>query len=340
MNIAIIGYGIVGATTAFYLSSHHQFKIDIYDDDSISGTKAAVGIVCPWVSQRRNKTWQSLVNQGAGFYSQLSTDLQDDSFRFNKQAIVLHHTLHHKLLDLANTRYRSNPIMGKPEEIYNTYGFEKGILIPGAFYVDGRILLEKLKSQTPNVNHIKQRVILNDSHTIYGKYYDQIIICCGGGLQDIINFDQFHMDFYPQKGMLLEFDYPINNKPMVIPQGEIDIIYHQEKLIIGASHQNKFNTLDFEETVAQNLITQAKSLIDITNPSGYRIGLRAQNSKNMPYYGRLNDYPHIIVASGLGSSGLTCGPLIGKKIADAISKSTPFNNGESDVNKFIIKLEQ
>ena len=60
MKIAIIGAGIVGATAAYQLSKNKEVELVVYDDGVGQATKAAAGIICPWLSQRRNKEWYRL----------------------------------------------------------------------------------------------------------------------------------------------------------------------------------------------------------------------------------------------------------------------------------------
>lgn len=144
MKIAIIGGGIVGSTAAYYLSKSKEVTIDLYDDNLYSGTKAAVGIICPWITQRVNKAWYALVEDGANFYQQLFKDLQDTSFMTASGAIIMNPNKHDYLLDLAKKRLEANPIMAAVEEITETdllphnFKFDKGIYIKGAFRIDGR----------------------------------------------------------------------------------------------------------------------------------------------------------------------------------------------------------
>lgn len=46
-----------------------------------------------------------------------------------------------------------------------------------------------------------------------------------------------------------------------------------------------------------------------------RVGIRAYTSDFSPFYGEVPDLPNVFVASGLGSTGLTVGPLIGHELA-------------------------
>lgn len=344
MRIGIIGGGIVGATAAYYLAKQSNHTIDLYDDDWISGTKAAVGIICPWVNQRRNQTWYQIVEAGANFYLQLLADLQDERFISYSGGLIINESKHDLLLDLALKRAQVNPIMGKVQTVSDvdmagfipkTLHFNKAIDVPGAFQVDGRLLLQILRQKSPTVNYYNQRVQLTTSRQIKGQIYDAIIVAAGAGLPDVLSFDNFTFDYYQQKGMLLEFPYHDNHYRMILPRGEIDLLFKPQQLIIGASHQNTFKDLAFEPEITQQLIMKANPYVNVAGSYHYRIGLRGHNSKNMPFYGSLKKYPHLLIAGGLGSSGLTSGPLIGYRLAQSLLQNELNVLPAADVNNFI-----
>nr|WP_310921804.1 FAD-dependent oxidoreductase [Lentilactobacillus buchneri] len=71
-QVAIIGGGIIGATAAFYLSflqGNDNIQVTLFDDDTGQATKAASGIISPWLSKRRNKRWYALAKRGAENYT-------------------------------------------------------------------------------------------------------------------------------------------------------------------------------------------------------------------------------------------------------------------------------
>lgn len=74
-EIIIIGGGIVGSTAAFYLSRYAECNITLIGQWSAM-QHGRYGIICPWLSQRRNKDWYRLTAQGANFYLQLMEDLK------------------------------------------------------------------------------------------------------------------------------------------------------------------------------------------------------------------------------------------------------------------------
>ena len=52
--------------------------------------------------------------------------------------------------------------------------------------------------------------------------------------------------------------------------------------------------------------------------SGERVGIRAYTSDFSPFFGQVPNLSGVFVASGLGSSGLTTGPIIGYHLAQML----------------------
>jgi D-amino-acid dehydrogenase len=70
-KIIVIGAGILGASTAYHLAKSGAEVIIVDRHDRGQATYAAAGIVCPWLSQRRNKAWYQLAIGGARYYPDL-----------------------------------------------------------------------------------------------------------------------------------------------------------------------------------------------------------------------------------------------------------------------------
>ena len=134
------------------------------------------------------------------------------------------------------------------------------------------------------------------------------------------------MDIRPQKGQLLVFETPFTNSqqwPVAMLDGEADLIpFNQGKILLGATHENE-QAWDLEETVSafQQLTSGTAPFLKeadqlFKQPMHYRVGTRAYTSDFAPFFGPLPELPHLVVASGLGSSGLTTGPFIGYQLAE------------------------
>lgn len=329
-RIAVIGGGIVGVTSAFYLSKE-GLEVDLYDDPSkAQATKAAVGIICPWVSQRRNKLWYHLAQQGALFYTdRLLKDVPQQSFYESSGTLIVHPSKQDQLLKIANINKVGAPEMGQvsildgedlaqclPPLIQVT----SAISVSGGAQIDGGIYREDLLQEAQTIRLIEAKANVKGLQ-VNNKEYDAVVVAAGAWLNGVIEGYEFLVS--PQKGQLVELmpTSPLPLFPVVMPQGEVDILRKRDgKLVIGASHENDkgFDTKrDLE--VEKQLLEQAKTWIpdiDALEVSGYRIGTRAYTADYLPIFGEL--YDHVYVATGLGSSGLTTGPYIGYCIAQAI----------------------
>src|SRR5699024_10500136 len=77
-NVVIIGGGIVGAATAYELIQKN-IEVTIIDSEKKGrATSAAAGVICPWMTQRRNQAWYTLARNGALYYEDLIKQLKQD----------------------------------------------------------------------------------------------------------------------------------------------------------------------------------------------------------------------------------------------------------------------
>lgn len=63
-KVIVIGAGILGASAAYQLAVMGAEVLIIDRQDPGQATDAAAGIICPWLSQRRNQAWYRLAKAG------------------------------------------------------------------------------------------------------------------------------------------------------------------------------------------------------------------------------------------------------------------------------------
>ena len=155
--------------------------------------------------------------------------------------------------------------------------------------------------------------------------FDQVILSTGAWLGHILEPLGYEVDVRPQKGQLRDYRVPqdMGAYPVVMPEGEWDLIpFPGGKLSLGATHEND---MGFDLTVDKNLLQQMERAALPYYPAlkaadiyGARVGIRAYTSDFSPFFGQVPNLSGVYTASGLGSSGLTTGPIIGYHLAQML----------------------
>jgi len=72
---------------------------------------------------------------------------------------------------------------------------------------------------------------------------------------------------------------------------------------------------------------------------GERVGTRAYTSDFAPFFGAVPDLLNVYAASGLGSSGLTTGPLIGRQLAQMVlGEAGLLNTADYPIERYVKKV--
>ncbi|HFI0601915.1 TPA: NAD(P)/FAD-dependent oxidoreductase [Streptococcus suis] len=366
-HVIIIGGGIVGSTAAFYLSQDSNIDLTLIDHGIGTATRAAAGIICPWMAQKKNKDWYRLTSQGAVFYRQLVADLESAGAKDIpfKQTGTIGLKSKPELLDkikkIAEDRRLDTPTIGdittlEGQEVSNYLPPLKpdfyGIHLEGGGRIDGGKLIDLLQEKfLENGGALLQgqaRLIDEGTVQLDGRELtaDHIILATGSWLPDMLEPLGYQVDVRPQKGQLLELDtdFDTSDWPVCMPYGQIDILpFENGKIIVGATHEDNMGydlTLDPEKIQTMHE-KSAEFMPDLANYPVVRtrIGTRAYTSNYAPFYGTVPEMDNIWVASGLGSSGLTNGPFIGWQIAkEILGKDTNFDRSPYEPANYIKRL--
>ena len=372
MKIAVIGGGIVGATASYYLARAGH-SVSVFDKGTGQATAAAAGIICPWLSRRRNKKWYRLVSEGAAFYDKLLADLASDGFETDAYArngaLILGQSTNYlqEVHDRALERREQAPLIGnvailKGSELQKTFpplaNTEEALYVAGGARVDGSGLTETLLQATTRFGGSvrKETVSLaKDNDGILSiltpdgspQRFDAVILAAGAWLPQLLQPLGYTVDIRGQKGQLAVLQTTDNNQknqPVIMPQGEIDLLpFGNGKFVVGASHENeKGYDLQPDQAVTDPMLAQAciwiPQLKDAETKE-IRIGTRAYTSDFSPFFGSVPGLDNCFAASGLGSSGLTSGPLIGYLLAElAQGKESTFPTENYPVNAYVKSL--
>lgn len=345
MRIAVIGNGIVGATFVNEMLERYP-NSSIVQFDGITGTAttASAGIIAPWLSKRRNQQWYRLARKGAAYIQEIALRYNMPTDVYFKSGVIYTRDTSEKieeLLALAQKRIQNAPQMESFERINSTqiksyFPFidttNDGVLVSGGARIDGKKFIEFLnKRNRRNVEFRNIRARLSrDSKIILvnGEKFDLVILASGAWLKENLELIGVNARVRPQKGQLIEIKLPNNesvNKtaPVLMPEGERDFIpTDDETMLIGATHENEQGfDLSVSEQIKQDLLASGQRLIpdlDESMITNVRVGTRAYTDDFAPFFGYLPQNQQVMIASGLGSSGLTTGPIIGKLLVDLI----------------------
>ncbi|HIS29715.1 MAG TPA: FAD-binding oxidoreductase [Candidatus Avamphibacillus intestinigallinarum] len=351
-HMIIVGSGILGASTAFYLTQMgHQVTI-IDRKDKGQATEAAAGIICPWVSKRRNKKWYTLAKNGAKLYPELVQQLQfyGESDVGYEQVGSLHlHTDYEKLEDMkARTlKKRENaPEIGtldllSPLEVQNKVPFLNddlyGLSVSGSARLNGAdmrdALLAAAKKCGATIIHgdasitSKNGKITGIAVNQINYEADQIILACGAWLPEILEPLGYQVQIKEQKAQIIELQmkqFQTTHFPVIMqPNTQYMLPFPDGRILLGTTHEDETN-FDTNVTAGalQEILTKAQEIAPQLMHSTFKkayVGFRPVSPNFSPLFGPLLDQSNVFVANGLGSSGLTMGPYIGKILAAYLS---------------------
>ncbi|ETO40649.1 oxidoreductase(EC 1.-) [Fructilactobacillus florum 8D] len=346
-KIAIVGAGIVGTTAAYYLKQNNPSnEITIFDAGIGQATKAAAGIISPWLSKRRNQRWYHLARAGAVELARLSQELQLPLICYQNCGTIITRSAPQKLdelYELALQRRHQAPQIGEIKQLSQTEIHRQlpflqavpapGILISGGSRLDGalfcKLLLEKLRAQ--QVEYRKGTATLLSEQQLSFKQqvcsFDVIILATGAWTAQVLEPLGIKLKVHPQKGQLLELQLPhwsAVSSPVLMPEAEFDLIpVENGRVLVGATHEDhgEFNLQPTAAARAKLLrvVTPWLGKIDPLKVKNQRVGTRAYLPDFAPCVGKVPRHEKVLIGTGLGSSGLTTGPMVGKLLADLVA---------------------
>ncbi|GGA46457.1 NAD(P)/FAD-dependent oxidoreductase [Psychrobacillus lasiicapitis] len=342
-SFIIIGGGILGASTAYHLAKQ-DVKVTLIDRrDSGQASAAAAGIICPWISQRRNKKWYALVRNGAKYYKQLVSELEKlgETSTGYKQvgAIALQNDEKklQKMLDRALEKRQEAPEIGElkilsPAETKSLFPLISedffSLYVEGAARVDGRAMRDALICAAKKLG---AEIINGDAQLSDGVVFvngkqliaDKIILTAGAWGNEIPSKLGKDMKVSFQKAQIMHLD--IEDKgtgkwPVVLPPTNQYLLAFDEGKIIAGSTYEEVTEFDHHVTeegkrlLLENATSIAKTL-ETAQMEEVRVGFRPFTPEFLPVIGNVPGFDSIFFANGLGASGLTAGPFVGAELA-------------------------
>lgn len=344
----VVGAGILGASTAYHLVKS-GVRVTLVDrQDRGQATDAAAGIVCPWISQRRNKAWYELVKGGARYYPVLIKQLEEDGETETGYSRVGAISLHtdtdklEKMVERAIKRREDAPEIGEvklltPMETKNLFpplSEQFGsVYVSGGARVNGRALRDALVRSA--IKH-GATFIHGDANLLFeGKKVigvsvndrkfvaDKVLVTGGAWSKELLEPIGVHFKVTPQKAQIihLEIEKMDTSKwPVVMPPNNQYILAFEDgRVVVGATHEDEKGfdtrvTAGGVSGILSKALEVAPGLSDSTLLET-RVGFRPFTPGFLPVIGAVPEVENLLVANGLGASGLTSGPYLGSELA-------------------------
>lgn len=365
-KIIVIGGGILGAATAYKLAKSGAEVVIIDRRDKGQATAAAAGIICPWLSQRRNKRWYQLAKGGARIYPKLIDSLKRDGETetgYSRVGAISLHTDEKKLnamQERAIKRRGDAPEIGdvtllNDQETKSFFpvladGY-RAVHVSGAARVNGRSLRDALLSAAARhgaVTIYGHADLLQEGENIIGAIVngekisaDIVIAASGAWMNELLEPLGVQFAVTAQKAQIMHIQLPgaaTNGWPVVMSPNNQYMLTFADRIVIGATQEDRAGfdyrvTAGGIEEILSKALQTAPSLAEGTILET-RVGFRPFTPGFLPVIGKLPGHNGLLLANGLGASGLTMGPYIGSELAKlALGKELEINPADYPVSE-------
>ncbi|WP_377887587.1 NAD(P)/FAD-dependent oxidoreductase [Alkalihalobacillus sp. R86527] len=366
-SVIVIGAGILGASTAYHLAKKGVAVTVIDRKDRGQATEAAAGIVCPWLTNRKNGPFYRLVEAGARYYPSLIAELEKDGEkntgykRVGAINIYSGETKLEKKLSMALERRKNTPEMGEVLKLSKEQ--TKGMFPPlsdrfgavyvsGAARVDGAALRDALirAAEKNGARVLRGEASLKwDGSVVKGAFVnheelhaDEVIVTGGAWAKELIEPLGMTFQVSPQKAQIVHLQLPdteTKDWPIVMPPFvQYFLPFENGRIVVGATQEDDAG---FDERITMggihHIIERALKVAPGLEVSTYletKVGFRPFTPGNLPVAGAVPDVQGLYVGNGLGASGLTSGPFLGAELARLIAdEETELDLQEYDPGK-------
>lgn len=374
MKYIVIGAGIAGASTAYHLAKLGAETLIIDRKDNGQATGAAAGIICPWLSQRRNATWYRLVKEGARYYPPLIAELlqlgETETGYAQVGALLLRHDPDklNELAERARVRKEDAPEIG---DIRACDGEATRAFFPplaegyaalhvgGAARVDGRALRDALVRSAIKLGaeHWEGDARLAyEGNSVTGIFVngtfiaaDKIIVCAGAWAGSLLQPLGIAMPIRRQKAQIVHLQASdsanTGDWPVVMPPSDQYLLaFDHGRVVAGATHEDVAEDDDDTRVTAGGLqellnkaLLAAPGLAD-AELLETRVGFRPFTPGFLPVFGAIPGWEGLFAVNGLGASGLTAGPYLGKQLALlALGQTTDIDPADYAISQAILR---
>lgn len=353
MKIIVVGAGIVGASTAYHLAREGVEVVVVDQQHEGQATAAGAGIICPWISsgEEEHPDWYALAKAGACYYPSLISMLEQDgetnvSYRLvGAMAVNSDEEELDAIEQKVRERQSETPEVG---EIRRLSADEAQALFPplksglGAVYVsgsarvDGKLLRDAMKRGAERHGVLYKAgeagLEVKDGKVAGVRVNDQLIsadavvVTAGAWISKLLEPLGIDLSVEPQRGQIIHLEVPgqdTSDWPVILPQNDHYLVsFDDSRVVVGATRETG-SGFDYRLTAAgvKEVLDEALSVapgLSNSTLKEVRIGFRPFAKDLLPLIGCVPSIEGLVIANGLGASGLTMGPYVGSAAANLV----------------------
>ncbi|MEO3470651.1 FAD-dependent oxidoreductase [Roseomonas sp. CAU 1739] len=343
MRVVVIGGGILGAVAAYSLlrAKAEVTLLDRAHDGR--ATQAGAGIVCPWTTRYEGEALYAMLHGGATAYPDLIAALAEDGETDLGYARVgtLSAPEDPALLDtiepLVRRRATASPMAGaitrltaaEAQRLFPAMAPRAALHVEGGARVDGRRLCAALhRAIARRGGTLRQGLaeLMMEGDRLRGARLDgaaieadAVILAAGAWAPDVLAPVGLRLAVEPQRGQILHLRLEGTDTaawPVLYPMTSHYLLtFEGGRVVVGATRETG-SGFDLRVTAAGLAEVLATALsaapgLAVATHIETRIGFRPMSPDGRPLLGTVPGLPGLVLANGLGPSGLTISPFAG-----------------------------
>jgi D-amino-acid dehydrogenase len=360
MRLIVVGSGVVGSACAYAASALGASVILVDSDRQGRATAAGAGIISPWSSTVDDPDWHVMACSAARAYPALVGALAEageiDLGYRQVGALVLTDSAERQreISQRLLAKQAEWPEMGDISEIGEGQARElfpplradfSAVHIAGAARVDGRLISAALRRAAerngatilPGEAALRCALGAIEGVTVAGEFLaaDAVVAATGAWTDMFLEPAEIKLGVTAQRGQIVHIGLDATDTsrwPAILPggTGHYMLAFDDSRVVAGATRETG-SGFDYRATPGgiAEVLNQALAVAPGLASGTFletRIGFRPMGPDIKPLLGAVPGVKGLIVATGLGASGLTMGPYAGELAARlALGVSLPLD---------------
>jgi len=343
MRVVVIGGGILGSVAAYSVLRAKAEVVVIDAAHDGYATQAGAGIVSPWTTRHEGEALYAMLLGGATAYPDLVATLAGDGEtdlgyrRVGTLCAPEDAAAIDALEPLVRRRAAASPMAGavtrltaaEAQRLFPAMAPRAALHVEGGARLDGRRLRAALRRAIARRGGALRRgtaALLADGTRLRGVSLDgerieadAVILAAGAWAPSLLAPLGLRLAVEPQRGQIMHFRLEGQDTsawPVLYPlTSHYLLTFEDGRVVVGATRETgsgfdlRVTAAGLSEVLATAL-SVAPGLADATHLET-RVGFRPMSPDGQPLLGTVPGMEKLVIANGLGPSGLTISPFAG-----------------------------